>query len=78
MFYCPYTILGKVKRGQESSDGTEMTGEDARHVFEATLPKRDIERLCQQHCVIACQRRLNVRMLVRAMIISAGTPGGAR
>jgi putative transposase len=54
-----------------------MTGEDVRHVFEAILPQEDIEHLCQQCGVIERQRKLNLGMLVRAMVISAGTPGGA-
>jgi putative transposase len=33
--------------------------------------------LCQQCGVIERQRKLNLGMLVRAMVISAGTPGGA-
>ena len=54
-----------------------MTGEDVQQVFEAILPQREIERLCAQFGVIERQRKLHVGMLVRAMIISAGTPGGA-
>jgi DDE family transposase len=54
-----------------------MTGEDVRQVFEAILPQQDIDRLCAQFGVIERQRKLHLGMLVRAMIISAGTPGGA-
>jgi putative transposase len=54
-----------------------MTGEDVRHVFEAMLPPDEIERLCTQCGVIERQRKLDLGMLVRAMVISAGTPGGA-
>src|SRR5919106_4230243 len=54
-----------------------MTGDDVRMVFEQLLPQEEIDRLCQQCGVIERQRKLNLRMLVRAMIISAGTPGGA-
>jgi putative transposase len=54
-----------------------MTGEDVRQVFEAILPEQDINRLCTQFGVIERQRKLHLGMLVRAMIISAGTPGGA-
>jgi hypothetical protein len=54
-----------------------MTGEDVQQVFEAILPQREIERLCAQFGVIERQRKLHLGMLVRAMIISAGTPGGA-
>jgi hypothetical protein len=54
-----------------------VTGEDVRHVFEAILPRAEINRLCMQCGVIARQRKLDLGMLVRAMVISAGTPGGA-
>jgi putative transposase len=54
-----------------------MTGDEVRQVFEAMLPQDVIDRLCQQCGVIARQRKLHLGMLVRAMVISAGTPGGA-
>jgi hypothetical protein len=54
-----------------------MTGEDVREVFETILPQQDLERLCVQCGVIARQRKLHLGMLVRAMVIAAGTPGGA-
>ena len=54
-----------------------MTGEDVRQVFEAILPQQDIEQLCAQCGVIERQRKLHLGMLVRAMVIAAGTPGGA-
>jgi putative transposase len=54
-----------------------MTGEDVREVFETILPQQDIERLCVQCGVIERQRKLHLGMLVRAMVIAAGTPGGA-
>jgi hypothetical protein len=54
-----------------------MTGEDVRHVFEAMLPRDEIDRLCMQCGVIERQRKRDLGMLVRAMVISAGTPGGA-
>jgi hypothetical protein len=54
-----------------------MTGDEVREVFEAILPQEEIERLCQQLGVIERQRKLNLGMFVRAMVISAGTPGGA-
>jgi putative transposase len=54
-----------------------MTGEDVRHVFEALLPREEIDRLCMPCGVIERQRQLDLGMLVRAMGISAGTPGGA-
>ena len=54
-----------------------MTGDEVRAVFETMLPQEEIDRLCQQFGVIERQRKLNLGMLVRAMVISAGTPGGA-
>jgi putative transposase len=58
-------------------EGAAMTGEDVQQVFEAILPQQDLERLCAQCRVIERQRKLHLGMLVRAMLISAGTPGGA-
>jgi hypothetical protein len=52
-----------------------MTDEDVREVFEAILPQRDIEQLCAQCGVIERQRKVHLGMLVRAMVIAAGTPG---
>jgi putative transposase len=58
-------------------EGADMTGEDVQQVFEAILPQQEIERLCAQCGVIERQRKLHLGMLVRAMVIAAGTPGGA-
>jgi putative transposase len=54
-----------------------MTGDEVRQVFEAMLPQAEIDRLCQEFGVIERQRKLTLGMLVRAMVLSAGTPGGA-
>ena len=54
-----------------------MTGDEVREVFETMLPQAEIDRLCQQFGGIERQRKLNLGMLVRAMVIAAGTPGGA-
>jgi hypothetical protein len=54
-----------------------MTGDDVRTVFEPLLPQEEMDRLCQQWGVIERQRKLNLGMLVRAMVMAAGTPGGA-
>jgi putative transposase len=54
-----------------------MTGDEVRTVFEQMLPQDALNHLCQQCGVIERQRKLNLVMLVRAMVISAGTPGGA-
>jgi hypothetical protein len=54
-----------------------MTGEDGRHVFEAMWPRDESDRLCRPCGVIERQRQRDLGMLVRAMVISAGPPGGA-
>ena len=54
-----------------------MTGEDGRQVFEAILPQEASDRFCRECGVIERQRKLHRGMWVRAMVISAGTPGGA-
>jgi putative transposase len=54
-----------------------MTGDDVRQVFEAMLPQDELDRLCETFGVIERERKLNLGMFVRAMVISAGTPGGA-
>jgi hypothetical protein len=58
-------------------EGAAMTGEDVRQVFEAILPPQAIACLCAPFGGIARQRQLHLGLLVRAMIISAGPPGGA-
>jgi hypothetical protein len=54
-----------------------MTGDEVRQVFEAMLPQEEIDRLCEEFGVIERQRKMHLGMFVRAMVISAGTPGGA-
>ena len=54
-----------------------MTGDEVRDVFEAMLPQEEIDRLCKEFGVVQRQRKRNLGMCVRAMVISAGTPGGA-
>src|SRR5918997_5100834 len=54
-----------------------MTSDEVRQVFEDMLPQEEIDGLCQQFGVIERQRKLHLGMFVRAMVISAGTPGGA-
>jgi putative transposase len=54
-----------------------MTGEDVREVCETILPQQDLARLCVQCGVIERQRKRPLGRLVRAMVIAAGTPGGA-
>jgi len=54
-----------------------MTGDEVRHVCEAMVPREDIDRRCQPCGVIERPRPLHLGMLVRARVISAGTPRGA-
>jgi hypothetical protein len=54
-----------------------MTGDYVRQVFEAMLPQDELDRLCETFGGIERERKLNLGMFVRAMVISAGTPGGA-
>jgi hypothetical protein len=54
-----------------------MTGDEVRQVFEAMLPQAERNRRCQPCGVIARQRTRHLGMLGRAMVMSAGTPGGA-
>jgi hypothetical protein len=54
-----------------------MAGEDVRQVFEAILSHTAIEDSCVQFGVIERQCKLDLGTLVRAMVIAAGTPGGA-
>jgi hypothetical protein len=52
-------------------------GEDVREVFETILPPPDIERWCVQWGVMARPRKLPLGRVVRALVLAAGTPGGA-
>jgi hypothetical protein len=54
-----------------------MIGDEVRQVFEDMVPQEEIDGLCQPFGVIERQRKLHLGMFVRAMVISAGTPGGA-
>jgi hypothetical protein len=54
-----------------------MTGDDVREVFEAIWPQEAIDRLCMDGAVMARQRKMHRGRLVRALVIAAGTPGGA-
>jgi hypothetical protein len=54
-----------------------MTGEDGHHVFEAIRPHEAIDRFCRAWGVSAWQRTRHLGRWGRAMVISAGTPGGA-
>ena len=54
-----------------------MTGDEVRQVFEAMLPPDEMDRLCATFGGIERERKLHLGMVVRALVLSAGTPGGA-
>ena len=54
-----------------------MPGDEVCQVFEALLPQAAIDRLCPPCGVSERQGKLPLGMLVRAMVMSAGPPGGA-
>ena len=74
---CPSTGPRKKRTRGSRAEGQAMTGDEVRHVFEAMLPQGEIDCLCAPFGVIERQRKLKLGMFVRAMVISAGTPGGA-
>jgi hypothetical protein len=77
VFYSPSAMHQLGQRGQGPEEGAEMTGDDVREVFEAIVPQAAIDRLGMDGAVMARQRQMHLGMLVRAMVIAAGTPGGA-
>jgi putative transposase len=77
MLYSPSGRASTAQDMTEQIGGEAMTGDEVRQVFEAMLPQEEIDRLCEQFGVIERQRKMNLGMFVRAMVISAGTPGGA-
>jgi len=54
-----------------------MTGDEGREVFAAIWPQAASDRRCPPCGVIERQRQRHLGRCVRAMVISAGTPGGA-
>jgi hypothetical protein len=57
--------------------GRSRDGGGSAQVFETMLPQDEIDGLCLQCGVIERQRKLDLGVFVRAMVISAGTPEGA-
>ena len=53
-----------------------MKGSDVQRIFEAVLPAEEIESWAAEFKVVKRDRKLDVVALVRAMVISAGTPSG--
>ena len=74
---CPATGPRKKRTRGSRAEGQAMTGDEVRHVCEAMWPQGEIDGLGAPFGVIERQRQLKRGMLVRAMVISAGTPGGA-
>jgi hypothetical protein len=54
-----------------------MTGDEVRTVCEQLRPQAALDRRCQPCGVLARQRTRPLGMVVRALVMSAGTPGGA-
>jgi hypothetical protein len=75
MIYSILAICYKIKTGRQMPGGEAMTGEDICAVFKAMLPQAEIDH-CAQLAVIERQRKPHLGMLVRAMVLSARTPGG--
>ena len=74
---CPATGPRKNRTSGSSTEGQAMTGDEGRHVCEAMVPQGEIDGLCAQFGVIERQRQLQLGRFGRALVISAGTPGGA-
>lgn len=55
-----------------------MVGSEVREILEKVLPAEEIARLCRELGVVERERKLDVSMFVRMMVLSAGTPSGAR
>ncbi len=53
-----------------------MNCDDVREIFETVLPQADIEKWADELGVVKRDRKLDVVALVRALVISAGTPTG--
>jgi hypothetical protein len=77
VFSSPSAMHQLGQRGQVPEEGADMTGDDVREIFEALLPQEAIDRRCMDGDVIARPRKMTLGMWVRAMVIAAGTPGGA-
>ena len=73
----PSAVPWPAQHGEVAEEKTDRSGDDVLAVFKAILPPQEIDRLCADCEVIVRQRQLNRGRLVRAMVIAAGTPGGA-
>lgn len=54
-----------------------MTGDEVWEVFEAIVPPEEVACLGQQFGVVEHDRKLNLGVFMQAVVISAGTLGGA-
>jgi hypothetical protein len=70
---CEGVLKSQDRQGQR---GEATTSNEVRQVFEVMLPQQ-VDCLCQQFGVVERQRKLNLGVFVRAMVVMAGTPGGA-
>jgi hypothetical protein len=77
MVYSPSCEASEHQTGRHIAEGAAMTGDEVREVCEAMWPQEEIDHCCEPFGVLARQRTLTLGMFVRAMVISAGTPGGA-
>jgi hypothetical protein len=57
--------------------GSSRTGDDVCRGLEQMRPPEEMDRLCPEGGVMERQRPLHLGMWVRALVRSAGTPGGA-
>jgi hypothetical protein len=73
----PSTGPRKHRTRGSRAEGQAMTGDEVRHVVEAMVPQGEIDGLCAPCGGIERQRQLPLGMFVRAMVLSAGPPGGA-
>ena len=55
-----------------------MEGKDVKEIMESVLPSDEVELLCRELGVVERERKLNVGLFVRTMVLAAGTPSGAR
>jgi hypothetical protein len=77
VFDAPAGVHRPGQAGQATRAGEDRTGADAQHVGEEPRPQGAIDRRCGPCGVLARPRPRHLGMVVRALVIAAGTPGGA-
>jgi len=55
-----------------------MKGPEVKEIMESILPSDEIDRLCRELGVVERERKLDVGLFIRTMVLAAGTPTGAR